>query len=119
MESGVYTIGDYILDFSECITPKGLRAICAKRGIEASECYSELTEMDVDLVVAESYNWMLNNVATLSKSVSDTDGDWSHSEGGAQIDSSTKRRWRNECERLCRKWGIPIEGKQGIKIINL
>lgn len=119
MESIGYTIGDYISDFSEYITPKGLRAICAKRGINPTDCFTELSDRDIELSIAECYNWMLINVAARGKSVSDTDGDWQHSEGGYQIDESTRRRWKNEYQRLCKKWNEPIEGKQGINIVNL
>lgn len=118
-QSSVYTIGDYLSDLSEFLTPKGLRAICAKFKLEPTYSYSDVEQKDLDLLQAEMYAWLLSNAESLTPSVSDTDGDWTHAVGSITIAESTKRRWLTQYKKLRNKWNEPIEISTGFKILNL
>ena len=111
-----YTAREWISSKMKVLDEDGINAILAERGILADTPFSELTQRDRDLLMAEG---LLSQILLCGTgiTISDTDGNYSHSEGGWQITKADKAAWENLYVKLRCKWGedVMIAGK-GITI---
>ena len=115
--ANVTTISEYLKSVSQLITEDGLRYVLAKRGLDGTELYSELTEKDVDLAEGTAYYWLSNlPVGGATEKVSD--GGWSHSEGGWTVSKANLEEWLRKYRELFNKWDEPLLSKSRIKIMN-
>ena len=85
----------------------GIEAILAERGIWPETPFSELSQRDRDLLLAEGLLSQILLCGT-GQTVKDTDGNYSHSEGGWQITKADKMAWENLYTTLRRKWGEDV-----------
>ena len=85
----------------------GIEAILAERAILPDTPFSELTQRDRDLLLAEGLLSQILLCGT-GQTVKDTDGNYSHSEGGWQITKADKMAWENLYSKLRSKWGEDV-----------
>lgn len=105
MENGsAYTAKEWISSKMKVLDEDGVLAVLAERGIPEDMPFSELSQRERDLLMAEG---LLSQILLCGTgiTVKDTDGNWSHSEGGWQITKADKAAWENLYVRLRRKWG--------------
>lgn len=117
MQSGMqeYTISDYLQGISELITPDGLQMVLAKRGLDGSLPYSEISQRDRDLAEAEVYYW-LSNLPVGGATQKDVDGNYSHSEGGWTVSGANIAEWYRKYTSLRKKWSEEVIGKKSITL---
>lgn len=101
------------------ITEGCIDNILFERGIEADAVLEDTTKKQRDLCKADLYIWCALT-PSISGTVKDADGGWSHSEGGTQMTLSDKRILRKMALRLYRKYGETQEslGTSSININN-
>lgn len=111
--NGIYTAQDWISSKMKLLDDDGILACLAERGIEPSVPFASLSRRDRDLLLAEGLLSQILLCGT-GQTVKDTDGNYSHSEGGWQITKADKTAWENLYNALRRKWGedslIPTHG---------
>lgn len=93
----------------------GIESILAEWGIQPGISPSFLTARERDLMLAQGYFDMVM-MCSSSAAVTDTDGNWSHSEGSRNISDADKQLWRNLHARLRKKWGEEPLFKPSVKI---
>lgn len=107
-----YTVKEWISSKCPLLDESGITAILAERGIAPALNFFELSERERDLLLAEG---LLSQILLCGTgiTVKDSDGNWSHSEGGWQITKADKAAWENLYISLRKKWGeeISIPGK--------
>ena len=113
------TIEDYLGGLTAYDIPeKAIKVLLAKRGVEEYSMIGDLDEKTQDLITADLYMWC----ATLPSSKSDTkdsDGNWSHAEGGWTKSAFDSRQLRAMAKDLYDKWGEVTATSSKIRIINL
>lgn len=115
---GILTIEDYLRGVSPLIGNEALRYVLVRRKIDSGTAVTNLSERDLDLAEGLCYAW-LTNLPTITGTVKDADGDWSHSEGGWQISKDTIAEWKRKCKLLFDKWNEEAPVQSGIRLINL
>lgn len=115
---GILTIEDYLRTVSPLIGDEALRYVLVRRKIDSGTAVTNLSERDLDLAEGLCYAW-LTNLPTITGTVKDADGDWSHSEGGWQISKDTIAEWKRKCKQLFDKWNEEAPVQSGIRLINL
>lgn len=93
------------------LTDENLKSICDDAGIEPGSEWSSLSPKQKDMALAWTYVSLSDREST-SQKVSDKDGDWSHSEGGATISKDDKKDWLRKANALFAKWGEPTINKE-------
>ena len=101
------TAGKWISSKMKLLDEDGIEAILAERGIMADTPFSELSQRDRDLLLAEGLLSQILLCGT-GKTTKDEDGNYSHSEGGWQITKADKMAWENLYTKLRRKWGEDV-----------
>jgi hypothetical protein len=86
------------------VTDAALRSILAKRDIESGSEYSSLPKGLLDLCTADLYMWCAN-APSIKGTIKDSDGGWSHSEGGSQVFETDKRHWRKMANDIYKRYG--------------
>lgn len=81
--------------------------------VSADTLLSQLTEKQRDLALAGVYVWAATSTSTSSR-VSDSDGDWSHSEGGERLTEADKNHFLRLAKALYAKWGLELAGSSGL-----
>lgn len=71
-----------------------------------------------DLALAEIYWWVASQPYTKNK-VEDSDGQWKHIDGGYIMSEQDKRWYRDEANRIWRRWNKEIKKQATVKLINL
>lgn len=118
-EASSYSAKDWLSAKMQVLKEDGILAVLAERGIAHDTPFDSLTEKEKDLLLA---NGLLAQILLCGggQTVKDTDGSWSHSEGGWQITKADKAAWVNLYNLLCRKWDEEnLLPRKGIRIINL
>lgn len=91
-------------------------SILIDRNIESGSLVSTLSRKQRDLCTADLYMWCASTPSIIG-SVKDSDGNWSHQEGGTQSSAFDKRNLRAMASDIYKKYG---ENKNGssIKVIT-
>lgn len=107
MDSTAYTAKEWISSKMKVLDEDGITAVLAERGILPETPFSELSQKDRDLLMAEG---LLSQILLCGTGVStnDTDGNYSHSEGGWQITKADKAAWENLYISLRKKWNEDV-----------
>lgn len=109
------TIRDYLQGLSVLLTDEALRTVLMKRHLSPRALVSDLSERELDLAEAEAYLW-LSNLPEGGSTTKDTDGSWSHSEGGQKISKDNIERWYRRYADLRQKWGKGTITKSTIRV---
>lgn len=96
------------------ITEGAVNDILFERGIEPGTTLDETTKKQRDLCKADLYMWC-SLQPSITPSVKDADGGWSHSEGGQHMTVGDKTALRNAALRIYRLYGE----KQGASTIRV
>lgn len=115
--ANIYTIGSFLKGISPLVTEEALSYVCAKRHIDCSAPFCELTERDRDLAEGTVYYW-LSNLPVGGSTEKVSDGGWSHSEGGWTVSKANIDEWMRKYRSLFDRWDEPLINRSRIKIIN-
>lgn len=111
-----YSAKDWLSAKCRVLDEDGVLAVLAERGIEADTPFVDLSAKERDLLLAEGLLSQILLCGT-GTTVKDSDGNWSHSEGGWQITKADKAAWENLYLRLRKKWGEDTAlSEKGIKL---
>lgn len=91
------------------ITDGIVNNILFEREIESDATLEETTLKQRELAKADLYMWC-SLMPSISSTVKDSDGGWSHSEGGGQLTIADKRRFHRLARAIYRKYGINTGG---------
>lgn len=86
------------------ITDGAVKDILFERGIEPGTTLDETTKKQRDLCKADLYIWC-SLQPSITPSVKDADGGWSHSEGGQHMTVGDKAALRNAALRIYKYYG--------------
>lgn len=73
--------------------------------VEAGTLAADTTEKQRDLSLASIFIWIAGS-PTRSQSIRDSDGGWSHEEGGEQMSALAANRYLAMANELRKKWGL-------------
>lgn len=91
------------------ISEDTLMAVMADRGINPEAEYADLTEKDRDLCLADLYVY-LSLQPTQTEKKTDTDADWSHSEGGTVYSANVLNGYLRLANAIYAKYGLTQVG---------
>ena len=86
-----------------------LTAITAENGIEPGTLFSDVSERERELCLAGLYVYASGMPATTQK-VTDSDADWSHSEGGQMMSATEQSNYLRMANAIYSKYGLPTVG---------
>lgn len=111
MPTSTFTIEQYLKGKVRNIpvTDDALLTILTDAGITPGSEATELTEKQRDLATAYLYVWIAGS-PTMSQKVADSDGDWSHSEGGEQMSANVLNRFLRMANQIFEKYGMTKVG---------
>lgn len=111
------TVSEFLKSVSQLVTADGIQFVCAKRKINPTDIYEDLSEKDADLTEGTMYYWLASlPVGGSTEKVAD--GGWSHSEGGWTVSKANIEEWKSRYRALFDKWDEPLIGNSKIRIIN-
>ena len=111
------TVKQFLKSVNQLVTDDGVSFACAKRRIEPTAIYGELSPRDADLLEGTMYYWLASlSVGGGTEKVAD--GGWSHSEGGWTVSKANIDEWKSRYRELFNKWDEPLIGNSKIRIIN-
>lgn len=87
------------------ITDEAMFSALVDADVEPSTAATDTTEKQRDLALASIFIWIAGS-PTRSQSVKDSDGDWSHEEGGEQMSALAANRYLAMANELRKKWGL-------------
>lgn len=99
------------------IPDNAMLRVLVKRQVAAGTMVSTLTEKILDLSTADIYLWCASTPSSKS-STKDSDGDWSHEEGGWETSAYDKRQLREMAKALYDKWDEPWGATSKMVIVN-
>lgn len=106
--SDTLTIIRYLRSLVNIAVPDDtLLGICLKRGVDPEGDFTEYEEKDCELAAADMYTFLSTSPLTSGK-VSDSDADWSHSEGGQTLSASQLAYYRSLANAIYSKYGEPL-----------
>ena len=73
--------------------------------IEAGADVDTLSAKQLELATAYLYVWVASS-PTMTEKVADSDGDWSHSEGGEQMSANALNRFLRMANQIFEKYGL-------------
>lgn len=112
----VYTAQQWLSSRLKVLDEEGILAVLSERDVEPSAPFASLSHRERDLLLAEGLLSQILLCGT-GQTVKDTDGNYSHSEGGWQITKADKAVWENLYNRLREKWGEDsLLPKRGINL---
>ena len=117
MSTATYTISTFLKGISPLVTEEALSYVCAKRTLEPSTSYGELSERERDLAEGTMYYW-LSNLPVGGSTEKVSDGGWSHSEGGWTVSKANIDEWMRKYRALFEKWDEPLLDRSRIRILN-
>ena len=94
-----------------------LQAILFNRGIEEDIVVGDVELKERELCYADMLMWCAD-APSLTGSVSDTDGGWSHKEGGTRMTNAERASLRNKANAIYRKYSEAISSESTIKLHN-
>lgn len=94
-----------------------LQAILFNRGVEEGAVVGDVSLKDRELCYADMLMWCADS-PSMSGSVSDTDGGWSHKEVGARMSDIERSDLRRKAKSIYLKYGEPFLKKGTIKLHN-
>lgn len=97
------------------LTDEAVAAILEDSGIVAGSLCKNLTRKQKDITAAHLYEWLAAG-PSVSGSVSDANGVWSHKESGATISDRDRQNWLALARRIYARYGIGMEGNSGITL---
>ena len=109
------SIGQHLSDISPLLTEGDIRVVLRRRGLDFSTPVADLSERDIDLAEAEAY-WKLCDQPVGGGTVKDTDGSWSHSEGGWTVSGANLAMWKAKYRELREKWGEKVLTRSSISV---
>lgn len=113
------SIEDYLRAAVQFDVPdNALLRILIKRGICQGDLVSCLEEKQKDLATADLYMWCAMSPSSKDY-VKDTDGDWSHQEGGFSMSATDKRHLREAARLLYKKWDEESALGSSLRLVNL
>lgn len=87
------------------ITDEAMLSALIDAGLEPETMAINTTEKERDLALASIFVWIAGSPAR-SQSIKDSDGDWSHEEGGEQMSALAANRYLAMANELRKKWGL-------------
>lgn len=97
---------DFLKDLTAFdITDGAIENVLIDAGVSDDAVWEELTEKQRDLCKAYTYLWCAST-PSVTGSVEDSDGGWSHREGGKQSSAYDKRLMRQMGLDLLAKYGL-------------
>lgn len=115
---GDMTIEDFLQGATAYeIAENALQRVLVKRKISAGSMVSTLSERELDLATADIYMWCAST-PSVKNDTSDSDGNWSHKEGGWQTSAYDKRQLREMAKDLYAKWDETTVVGSKFKILN-
>lgn len=102
------------------IPDNALRSILANRNIAPNSLLDELSIRDRELSTADLYMWCVGT-PSVTGTIKDADGGWSHQEGGVHTSSADKKHFRKMANAIYRKYGEEVQSSirmvaRGMKI---
>lgn len=92
------------------IEPSALQTILADRNIDEGEDAEDVSVRLKEICTADVYMWC-STVPSIGASTKDSDGGWSHQEGGAQLFASDKENLRRMAREIYKKYGLYVAPK--------
>lgn len=86
-----------------------ITAILAENGVDAGTLFSDATEKQRDLCLAGLYVFISGSPTTTEK-ISDSDADWSHSEGGQMMSANVLNNYLRMANAIYKKYGLDQVG---------
>lgn len=86
------------------IEPSALQTILLDRNIDEGEDAEDVSKRLKELCTADVYMWCAT-VPSIGGSTKDSDGGWSHQEGGAQLFATDKTSLRKMADDIYKKYG--------------
>lgn len=86
------------------VEESALKTILLDRNIDEGEDAEDLSRKQKDLCTADVYMWCAT-VPSIGGSTKDSDGGWSHQEGGAQLFAADKASLRKMAAEIYKKYG--------------
>ena len=104
-EISTYTLGKYLRSLVNIVVPEDtITGICMKRKLDPEVAFVEYELSDYELATADLYAWLATSPITSSK-ITDSDGDWSHSEGGVVMSATQLAYYRGLANAIYQKYG--------------
>ncbi len=101
---------DFLKDLTAFdVTDGAIENVLIDAGVSEDAVWEELSEKQRDLCKAYTYLWCAST-PSVTGSVEDSDGGWSHREGGKQSSAYDKR--------LMRQMGLDLLAKYGINAVK-
>lgn len=110
IQNATLTIEDYLRGkVATTIPDNTLLSIEMEVGVNPGSEFSELTEKQKELCLAGMYVYLSTNPSQTQK-VSDTDADWSHSEGGQVYSANALNNFLRMANAIYKKYDLPTVG---------
>lgn len=104
----IFTLGKYLRSLVNVVVPEDtIKGICLKRRLDMDVDFTELELTDYELATADLYAWLATSPITSSK-ISDSDADWSHSEGGQVMSATQLAYYRGLANAIYAKYDEPL-----------
>lgn len=87
------------------------------RGLKVTTPIEEVDKKTKELLLADMYIYCMSMPSTSSQ-VKDSDGDWSHSEGGMRITADDKKLLKRMANDIYEKYGEKPIGNSKFKILS-
>ncbi len=119
MQTETYTIEQYLKGKVRNIkvTDDALLSILTDAGVESGADATKLSVKERELACAWLYVWVAGS-PTMSQKVSDSDGDWSHSEGGEQMSANVLNRFLRMANDIFEKYALPKVGSNSWDMVG-
>lgn len=109
-EDNTYTLEQYLRGkFRERISDDSLMSIIKENGLEPNTDFSEIPIKNRELCLAGILVYLAGFPASTEK-VSDSDANWSHSEGGAVYTAAQLNAFLRRANAIYKKYGLPTVG---------
>lgn len=95
-----------------------LKTILADRNIDEGEDAEDVSLRLKELCTADVYMWC-STVPSIGSSTKDSDGGWSHQEGGAQLFAADKENFRRMAREIYKKYGLYVAPKVRINSFGM
>lgn len=99
------------------VTDDALQAILTDAGVTAGSDATTLSVKEREIATAWLYVWIAGS-PTMSEKVSDSDGDWSHSEGGEQMSANVLNRFLRMANDIFEKYELPKVGSNSWDMVG-
>lgn len=110
IRSAALTMEDYLRGkVATPIPDNTLASIMAEVGVAKGSAYSELTEKQRDLCLAGMYVYLSTNPSQTQR-VTDSDADWSHSEGGQVYSANALNNFLRMANAIYKKYDLQTVG---------